>query len=267
MSSFSLFSSHCINTLRPRQNGCHYVDNIFTCIFLKWKFCSFLKFHRSVFPQVSMIVFILWCQIIKALHPCVCVCVRESVGMRHSFATHFLWPYLSFYLDLVGSRFELFSASGRSFWKKRNLTEVYQFIQILLDRISNLSWGTPTDSYPEQPHNDSAIIQPSHSDVAVTKQQLQCDNLPTSSMSQSHTSTAGSLLQLRSFFSENLWPHGKQWRLSLILTHWGWDKMAATFQTTFLNTFSWMKMLKFQFKFNWNLFPRVQWTMIQHWFR
>ena len=28
----------------------------------------------------------------------------------------------------------------------------------------------------------------------------------------------------------------------MILAHWGWDKMAAIFQTTFWNAFSWMKM-------------------------
>ena len=43
--------------------------------------------------------------------------------------------------------------------------------------------------------------------------------------------------------------------------------MAATFQTPFSNTFSWMKMLEFQLKFHWNLFPRVQLTIIQHCFR
>ena len=37
------------------------------------------------------------------------------------------------------------------------------------------------------------------------------------------------------------------------LTHWGWDKMAAIFQTTFSNAFSWIKK-----KFHWLLFPRVQ---------
>ena len=26
------------------------------------------------------------------------------------------------------------------------------------------------------------------------------------------------------------------------LTHWGWDKMAAILQTTFLNAFSWMEI-------------------------
>ena len=36
---------------------------------------------------------------------------------------------------------------------------------------------------------------------------------------------------------------GCWWMMSL--THWGWDKMAAIFQTTFSNAFSWMKMYEF----------------------
>ena len=50
-------------------------------------------------------------------------------------------------------------------------------------------------------------------------------------------------------------------------THWGRDKMAAIFQTTLSNAFSWMKMLEFRLKFHWNLFIRVQLTTFQHWFR
>ena len=51
------------------------------------------------------------------------------------------------------------------------------------------------------------------------------------------------------------------------VTHWGQDKMAAIFQTTFSNAFSWMKMFKFWLRFHWSLFPRVQLTIFQHWFR
>ena len=51
------------------------------------------------------------------------------------------------------------------------------------------------------------------------------------------------------------------------LTHWGRDKMAAISQTTFSNAFSWMKMFKFRLRFHWSLFPRVQLTIFQHWFR
>ena len=34
------------------------------------------------------------------------------------------------------------------------------------------------------------------------------------------------------------------------LTHWGWGKLAAIFQTTFWNAFSWMKMYEFRLKFH-----------------
>ena len=52
----------------------------------------------------------------------------------------------------------------------------------------------------------------------------------------------------------------------LTLTHWGQDKMANIFQTTFSNAFSWMKMYNFSFRFHWRLFLRVQLTKYQHWF-
>ena len=51
------------------------------------------------------------------------------------------------------------------------------------------------------------------------------------------------------------------------LTHWGRDKMAAIFQTTFSNVFSWMKIREFRLRFHWILFPRVKLTIMQHWFR
>ena len=50
------------------------------------------------------------------------------------------------------------------------------------------------------------------------------------------------------------------------LTHWGWDKMAAIFQTTFSNAFSWMKIYKFRLRFHLSLFPRVQLTIFRHCF-
>ena len=53
----------------------------------------------------------------------------------------------------------------------------------------------------------------------------------------------------------------------LSLTHWGRDKMAAIFQTTFSNAFSWMKMYKFRLRFHWNFFPRVQIIIFHHCFR
>ena len=51
------------------------------------------------------------------------------------------------------------------------------------------------------------------------------------------------------------------------LTHWGRDKMAAIFQTTFSNAFSSVKMYEFRLRFHWGLFPMVQLTIFQHWFR
>ena len=51
------------------------------------------------------------------------------------------------------------------------------------------------------------------------------------------------------------------------LTHWGRDKMAAIFQTTFTNGFSWMKIYEFRLTFHWSLFIGVQLTIYQHWFR
>ena len=53
----------------------------------------------------------------------------------------------------------------------------------------------------------------------------------------------------------------------ITVTHWGRNKMAAIFQTTFWNAFSWMKIYQFRWRFHWNLFPRVQLTIFQHWFR
>ena len=52
-----------------------------------------------------------------------------------------------------------------------------------------------------------------------------------------------------------------------VLTHQGQDKMAAIFQTTFWSVFSWMKMYEFRLTFHWSLSPRVQLTILQHWFR
>ena len=59
-------------------------------------------------------------------------------------------------------------------------------------------------------------------------------------------------------------PRGCDWG---DLTHWGRDEIDAITQTTFSNGFSWMKMFEFRLKFHWSLFPRVQLTIFQHWFR
>ena len=51
-----------------------------------------------------------------------------------------------------------------------------------------------------------------------------------------------------------------------MLPHWGWDKMADIFQTTFSNAFSWMKMLALCIQFDWSFFLKVQLTILEHWF-
>ena len=53
----------------------------------------------------------------------------------------------------------------------------------------------------------------------------------------------------------------------LQLTHWGRDKMNAISQTTLSRAFSSMKIVVFWLNFHWNMFARVQLTIIQHWFR
>ena len=50
-------------------------------------------------------------------------------------------------------------------------------------------------------------------------------------------------------------------------THWGWDKMADIFQTTFSNAFSWMEMYECWLRFHWSLFLRFKLIILQHWFR
>ena len=58
-----------------------------------------------------------------------------------------------------------------------------------------------------------------------------------------------------------------QYILLTVLTHWGLDEIDAILQTTFSNAFSWMKMYEFRLRFHWNLFPGIQLTIFQHWFR
>ena len=48
---------------------------------------------------------------------------------------------------------------------------------------------------------------------------------------------------------------------------WSWDKMAAIFQTTLPNAFSWMKMFEYRLRFHRSLFISVQLIIFQHWFR
>ena len=78
---------------------------------------------------------------------------------------------------------------------------------------------------------------------------------------------ADKLRQLHRDLSDMLrcWP--QQHTVRTHLTHWGRDKIAAVSQTTLSNAFSWTKMSEFRLKFHWSLFPRVQLTVFQHWFR
>ena len=48
------------NTLRPRQNGRHFADDIFKCIFLTKMFEFQLKFHSSLFLRVQLTIFQHW---------------------------------------------------------------------------------------------------------------------------------------------------------------------------------------------------------------
>ena len=59
---------------------------------------------------------------------------------------------------------------------------------------------------------------------------------------------------------------GRHW-LGWCLTHWDQDKMAAIYQTHFSNAFSGIKMYTFRLRFHWSLFPMIQLTIFQHWFR
>ena len=49
-----------INTLRPRQNGRHFPDDIFKCIFLKKMYEFRLRFHWSLLLRVQLTIFQHW---------------------------------------------------------------------------------------------------------------------------------------------------------------------------------------------------------------
>ena len=73
--------------------------------------------------------------------------------------------------------------------------------------------------------------------------------------------------------NNDIWRHqwlssGLTWMMDRqALTHWGRDKMAADYLTTFPYTFSSMKIYKFRSRFHWSLLPRVHLTIFQHWIR
>ena len=55
------------------------------------------------------------------------------------------------------------------------------------------------------------------------------------------------------------------WKFSL--THWGWNKMANIFQTTFSYAFSLIKMYQIRLRFHWSMFLIFKLTIFWHWFR
>ena len=61
-------------------------------------------------------------------------------------------------------------------------------------------------------------------------------------------------------------PDDNLYFISRWLKHWGRDNMAAIFQTTFSNAFSWMKIYEFRVRCHWSLFLRVQLPIFQYWF-
>ena len=61
--------------------------------------------------------------------------------------------------------------------------------------------------------------------------------------------------------------NGGMWYKNTISKNWWRDKMAAISQAMFWNAFSWMKMYEFCLRCHQSLFPRVQLTIFQHWFR
>ena len=60
---------------------------------------------------------------------------------------------------------------------------------------------------------------------------------------------------------------GEQVSVLIMVTHWSWDKMDTILRMAFSNAFYWMKVFLFWFEFHWHLFPTVQLTVNQHWFR
>ena len=51
-----------VNTLRPRQDGRHFPDYIFTCIAWIKMYGLLLRFHWSLFLKVQLIIFRHWCR-------------------------------------------------------------------------------------------------------------------------------------------------------------------------------------------------------------
>ena len=73
---------------------------------------------------------------------------------------------------------------------------------------------------------------------------------------------------IMSFISDHVWGRLVMVSVSALLvfyayslTHQGRDKMAVVSQTTFSNTFSWIKMYEFRLRFHWSLFPKIWLTI------
>ena len=60
MSTTYLALTISLNTLRPRQNGCHFPDDIFKCIFLNENVKISIKFHWSLLLMVHLTIFHHW---------------------------------------------------------------------------------------------------------------------------------------------------------------------------------------------------------------
>ena len=52
--AYSSISHHCLNTLRPRQNGRHFPDDIFKCIFLNENVWISLEISLKFVPKVRV---------------------------------------------------------------------------------------------------------------------------------------------------------------------------------------------------------------------
>ena len=48
---FVLVIDHSINSSLPRQNGCHFADNLFICIFVNEKFCILITISLKFVPK------------------------------------------------------------------------------------------------------------------------------------------------------------------------------------------------------------------------
>ena len=53
-----------VNTLRPEQNGWHFADNIFKCIFLNENHSILIKFHLSLLQRIQKQQSITWTNVV-----------------------------------------------------------------------------------------------------------------------------------------------------------------------------------------------------------